>query len=157
MLSDEGEFKKSVSNIVKVTRFVVARQLETIYVRDPELFQASPWIWTEPRVASSGRIWRVWQRRKYAENGVHSVCFEVEFLQAPHSYYVVQRYMRRLFTHAFAKSVLNPKHIFLETSLTNPREPDPHLAAIERKKTTAPAKQRLLAVDWVQINDSLHL
>ena len=65
--------------------------------------------------------------------------------------------MRRFFTHVVTQDTLDPQNILPECGFANPGETHPHSSVIQWKQATAPAKQRLLSIDLLQVNDLVNL
>src|SRR2546425_967104 len=98
-----------------------------------------------------------WRRGgKDTENSIHSVWFQIKFLEASLVHNVIERDMRGLVCHALAENILDPKNILYELSFANPAKAHPGPSVIERKQAAAPTKQSVLVPNLLQIDSLVH-
>jgi len=95
--------------------------------------------------------------RKDTENNIHSVWFQIKFLEASLVHNVIERDMRGFVGHALAENILDPKNILYELSFANPAKAHLGPSVIERKQAAAPPKQSVLVSNLLQIDSLVHL
>src|SRR2546428_4678533 len=94
---------------------------------------------------------------KDTENNIHSVWFQIKFLEASLVHNVIERDMRGPHHHALAENILDPENILHEFSFANPGKAHPNSSIIERKQAAAPTKQSVLVPNFLQIDSLVHL